>query len=89
MNERPKIPYEPSEQKRFDISKDEYSRERLAVVKSFYETMRKSFDVSMGLVLFGSLAKGKELDAVKKDATDVDFTLFIDNKTNLFFLHYR
>lgn len=78
MGEQLKFPYEPSEKKRFEISDDEYSRERLATVKSFYETMHQSFDVPMGLALFGSLAKGKELDAEKKDASDVDFTLYID-----------
>ena len=78
MGEQLKFPYEPSEKKRFEVSDDEYSRERLATVKSFYETMHQSFDVPMGLALFGSLAKGKELDAEKKDASDVDFTLYID-----------
>lgn len=78
MNEFLKFPYSPSVNKRFEISDDEYSRERLIAVKSFYETMHHSFDIPMGLVLFGSLAKGKKLDSEKKDASDVDFTLYID-----------
>ncbi len=40
--------------------------------------MHQSLDVPMGLALFGSLAKGEGLDAEKKDASDVDFTLYID-----------
>lgn len=78
MGEQLKFPYEPGEKKRFEISDDEYSRERLATAKSFYETMHRSFDVPMGLALFGSLTKGKELDVEKKDASDIDFTLYID-----------
>lgn len=78
MNEMPKISYEPSKKKRFEISNDEYSKERLETLKLFYGSMREVFDVPMGLVLFGSLAKGKELDDEKKESADIDFTLFVD-----------
>ncbi|MCA9364631.1 MAG: hypothetical protein KC736_01935 [Candidatus Moranbacteria bacterium] len=78
MGEFPKVSYEPSEKKRFEISKDEYSRERLETIKTFYEKMQHSFGIPMGVALSGSLAKGKELDAEKKDASDVDFTFYID-----------
>ena len=78
MNELPRVSYEPSKKKRFEISEDEYSRERLATIKSFYERMQESFGVSMGIVLFGSLAKGKKLNNEIKDSSDVDFTLFVD-----------
>lgn len=78
MNEFPKISYEPSEKRRFEVSKDEYSRERIKTVESFYEKMRNYFDVSMGLVLFGSLVKGKILDKENQENSDIDFTLFVD-----------
>lgn len=78
MNEHIKVPYNPSNEKRFEISKDEYSRERLQSIKSFYENIHSKFNISMGLVLFGSLAKGKELTDTTKDEADVDFTLYID-----------
>src|SRR3989344_6495150 len=78
MNEMPRISYEPSKKKRFEISNDEYSKERLETLKLFYDSMKQLFDVPMGLVLFGSLAKGKELDDAKKESADIDFTLFVD-----------
>lgn len=78
MIEQWKFPYESSQKKRFDVSSDEYSHERISVMKSFYEKLHQSFDVPMGLALFGSLAKGKELDTEKKDASDIDFSLYID-----------
>jgi hypothetical protein len=78
MNEMPKTPYLPSQEKRFDISKDEYSRERLKVAELFYDKMKQIFDVSIGLVLFGSLVKGKILDNNTKESADIDLTLFVD-----------
>jgi hypothetical protein len=78
MNEMPKIPYSPSQEKRFDVSGDEYSRERLKVAELFYDKMKQIFDVSMGLVLFGSLVKGKTLNNETKESADIDLTLFVD-----------
>lgn len=78
MNEMPKMAYEPSQEKRFEISGDEYSRERIEMIRLFYDKLRSFFGVSMGLVLFGSLAKGKKLDVETKENADIDFTLFID-----------
>jgi hypothetical protein len=40
--------------------------------------MKQIFDVSMGLVLFGSLVKGKKLNIDTKENADVDLTLFVD-----------
>lgn len=78
MFEIPKVPYEPNQEKRFRISDDEYSKERVWKIELFYKKMRDFFEVSMGLVLFGSLAKGKVLDMETKENADVDLTLFID-----------
>jgi hypothetical protein len=78
MNEMPKIPYSPSQEKRFEVSVDEYSRERLKVAELFYDKMKQLFDVSMGLVLFGSLVKGKTLNNETKESADIDLTLFVD-----------
>lgn len=78
MNEMPKIPYSPSQEKRFEVSEDEYSRERLKVAELFYDKMKQIFDVSIGLVLFGSLAKGKKLNHETKESADIDLTLFVD-----------
>lgn len=72
-----KIFYNPSEEKRFEVSKDEYSRERIGVLRELNKEF-KELPANVGLVLFGSLSKGKKLNKDSKKYTDIDIQVFID-----------
>lgn len=72
-----KIPYIPSEIKRFDISEDEFSRERLRAVLEVYRELKKVFP-SIGFSLYGSLTKGKVLDEMSKTRSDIDLAVYVD-----------
>lgn len=75
-----KVPYEPAE-RRFEISEDQFSRERLEAVKAAYKELTAALPgVSVAFSLFGSLSKGKVLTEETKDKADVDLTAFIDEK---------
>lgn len=73
-----KVPYTPSETKRFDVSKDPFSRERIAAVHAAYKTLKEEVPFFAGITVWGSLSKGKALDEKTADATDIDFVIFID-----------
>ncbi len=74
-----KIPYHPSERKRFDVSPDQISRERLRVLKTEYDRWHQRLpEIGIGFSLFGSLSKGKALMIETAALTDVDLHLFID-----------
>lgn len=72
-----KAPYEPSKMKRFEISEDEHSRERLRAVLEIYRELKEVFP-SIGFSLYGSLTKGKVLDETTKDISDIDLAVYVD-----------
>ncbi|MCW1930645.1 MAG: nucleotidyltransferase domain-containing protein [Candidatus Kerfeldbacteria bacterium] len=75
MSER----YRASERRRFEISRDPFSRERAVLLKQLYLELREQFpDVRIGFTLFGSLSKGKVLNAETAKTSDVDVHVFID-----------
>lgn len=78
--------YTPSEEKRFAISSDTYSRERIKTMKNIYMELKQKLPrISIAFSLGGSLAKGKELTATNSAETDIDLYIFYDNedvKTN-------
>lgn len=69
--------YQPSE-KRFEISRDEISRERLRVVKEIFEKLTQLIPIRIALALYGSLSKGKELETATAPASDIDLIIYID-----------
>lgn len=71
--------YESSQAKRWEVSKDETSRERLKKLKEIYDYFKEQVPgVTVALSLFGSLSKGKELNDQNKDNSDVDVSVFVD-----------
>lgn len=79
MSEEIKIDYQPSEQRRFDVSPDLYSRERVQMMKHILEELRKELpDISIAISLFGSLTKGKKLTKETAPSADIDCVVFVD-----------
>ncbi|EKD43660.1 MAG: hypothetical protein ACD_72C00187G0002 [uncultured bacterium] len=71
--------YTPSANKRWEISRDEISRERLEKLKEIHRYFQEKVpDVTIGITLFGSLSKGKELNPQNAANADVDVCAFID-----------
>lgn len=75
---REKDPYNPSPEKRFAISKDEYSRDRIKIIQEIYEEITKEFPFKVGFSLYGSLSKGKILDAENFLDADIDLVVYVD-----------
>ena len=69
--------YEPSE-KRFEISRDELSRERLRVVKEIYEKLSQFIPARIAISLYGSLSKGRELATSTAPSSDIDLVVYIN-----------
>ncbi len=79
MSEQAKVPYEASETKRFEVSRDEFSRQRIEVIKEIRQLVLDSLDVPVGTSAFGSLAKGKDLSERETAMiTDIDMAVFVD-----------
>lgn len=72
-----KISYTPPQSKRFDISKDAYSQRRLEVIRSAFAELKKVLP-SIGISLFGSLSKGKELTAETHAKSDIDVDIIVE-----------
>lgn len=73
-----KIPYIPSQTKRFEISKDSFSKERVTAVHEAYKQLKQEVPFFAGITVFGSLSKGKALTKQTADKSDVDFVVFLD-----------
>lgn len=74
-----KIPYEASQDKRFAVSPDEFSRERVRTVNSIYRDLAQELPgVSVAFVLGGSLVKGKALTAEIAQHSDIDLHPYVD-----------
>lgn len=78
MSEETKITYKPSQVKRFEISKDPYSRERLQALSDTIKELRLKHPFVVGAVLFGSLSKGKQLNEDIARKSDIDAVIYID-----------
>lgn len=78
MEGEEKVPYVPSQTKRFEISKDPYSQERLKALKATIGELREKEPLVVGAVLRGSLSKGKTLTPQTEGKSDVDLVVFID-----------
>ena len=78
--EKPRVPYEASTRRRFDVSHDEYSRERIYALRDVYRTLKEECPFFAGITLFGSLSKGKRLTSSTAEHTDMDIIAFIDEE---------
>lgn len=73
-----KISYIPSSRKRFDVSFDEISRQRIAWYARAIREFRAVFPIPSVATLFGSIIKGKVLDDQTAIHSDVDLRIFFD-----------
>lgn len=73
-----KVPYTPSQIKRFEVSCDRFSRERVQMVHKIVHDVRRIHPFVVGAVIFGSLSKGKVLTEEIVEKSDVDLAIFID-----------
>ncbi len=78
MDNEGKVSYTPSHTKRFEISHDTISRERLNAIATTVRELRKKHTFVVGSVLFGSLSKAKQLDEHMARKSDVDLIIYID-----------
>lgn len=79
MSSEKKVLYTPSERKRFEVSPDPYSKERVKELHAAYKQIRKALPkISIAFTLGGSLTKGKRLTEETANSTDVDLYIFID-----------
>ena len=67
MNFEIKNKYIPSSDKRFEISSDVFSRERINAVKETYKILKNEIPFFAGITVYGSLSKGKKLDETNID----------------------
>ncbi len=73
-----KVDYNSSEHKRFEISQDRYSRERIRNLKEMFTELKKDLNIDLGMILFGSLSKGKALNHKTHNLSDIDVTIYIN-----------
>lgn len=79
MSPKEKVLYAPSERKRFEVSSDPYSRERIRQLHDVYNEVKEALpEISIAFTLGGSLAKGKRLTKETANSTDIDLYIFID-----------
>lgn len=74
-----KFPYIPPVEKRYAISRDSVTQERIEFIRDLQRRLIEYFGVEIVITLFGSITKGKDL--LNKDiaaATDIDCTIFFD-----------
>lgn len=73
-----KVPYEPTLKRRFELSQDPFTQERVKALLRAHRELKRDVPFFAGMTAFGSLTKGKVLDAESAKATDVDLFLFVD-----------
>jgi hypothetical protein len=77
-----KIWYNPSEEYRYELSGDEYSRERFRALVEIYKELQKLIpQIPISFSFFGSLTKGKPLlDKNTAENTDIDIDIKFDGE---------
>lgn len=78
-----KVPYTPSQTKRFEISPDEHSRTRVRFLRDLRTHLQAETGFEVGCALYGSLAKGKKLDRRIAARTDIDAIFYVDRDSVL------
>ncbi|HSW48254.1 MAG TPA: hypothetical protein VLG67_04190 [Candidatus Saccharimonadales bacterium] len=77
-NVETKIRYQPPEIRRFEVSQDPFSRERLRALLTTNRTLKQEIPFYAGMTLFGSLSKRKVLTAETAPSADIDVVTFMD-----------
>lgn len=76
-----KIPYQPSQEFRYELSQDEFSRKRFETLMAIYKELQATIpEIPISFCLFGSLTKGKILDKETAKDTDIDLDIKFDNE---------
>lgn len=80
MHEIPKkFPYAPPTEKRYAISRDSTTQERIELVRDLQKKLTEHFGIEIGITLFGSITKGKDLsDSEVAAVSDIDCNIFFD-----------
>lgn len=78
MNEQQKPPFPPTTRKRYEISEDPFSRDRIYGLYKTIRALKSEFPFIAGLTVHGSLIKNKGLLSFTAGDTDIDTNLFID-----------
>jgi hypothetical protein len=79
QNTSKKIPYTPPAEKRYAISRDPNTQERIEFVRDLQKKLTEHFGVEIGITLFGSITKGKDLsDSEIATMSDIDCNIFFD-----------
>lgn len=74
-----KVPYEPTLKRRFELSQDSFTQERVKALLVAYKDLKNEIPFFSGMTAFGSLTKGKRLDSQSARTTDIDLFLFVDS----------
>lgn len=75
-----KTPYTPSQKKRYEVSKDEFSTRRIQVLRDIYRELQAVLPIPISISVFGSLVKGKQLKADNARDADIDIDLKFDKE---------
>ncbi len=75
-----KIPYTPSETKRYEISPDEYSRRRITALRDIHHSLESALRIPLSFCIIGSLVKGKTLTPDTAEYADIDMSIFFDEE---------
>lgn len=70
--------YGHSKEKRFEVSPDLFSQERIKLLRELDEDLSNSLPEYVGITFHGSLSKGKKLEVENKDDSDIDLNIFVD-----------
>lgn len=76
-----KIPYTPSENKRYEVSEDQFSRRRIKFLRDLHHSLEKEFRIPISFSIFGSLVKGKILTPETAEYADIDLYIDLDSET--------
>ena len=76
-----KIPYVPSQEYRYELSEDEFSRKRFRVLMEIYKELQGKLPmVPISFCMYGSLVKGKILTPETAPDTDIDLEVKYDEE---------
>src|SRR3989344_7067304 len=76
-----KVLYQRSQRKRYEISRDAFSKERISVLRELQAELSEKLPVSLSITVMGSLLKGKKLDSEETaENTDMDLFVHIDKE---------
>lgn len=80
MYETPKkFPYTPPAEKRYAVSRDSTTQERIEFIRDLQKRLTEYFGIEIGITLYGSITKGKDLsDSKVAAASDIDCNIFFD-----------